>query len=405
MNAIINKLGKKINGNINIPGDKSISIRAALISNIFNGDFELKNFNFCDDTIASINAMSKLSKRHSRKITLDCKNSATTMRLLSGMLVSLYQGEDLIIKLIGDASLSKRPMDRILIPLKKMGADIKGTKTGTAPLIINCKNCHIKNLNYVSSVPSAQVKSCLELASFCAGTKLNYKEPVKSRDHTKIMLDFFSMHEHLDCHHHEHIYIIPSDISTASYFIANAIIYKGSNIKMKNILMNPTRNGFINTLTKIGVKLKITNKQMLQGEKVADIALATKKELKLKNINISAKKVPSMIDEIMLLVILLTTSIGKSTINGINELRYKESDRVNAIENLLKIIGVNYKLKNDTITISGNKDIDLSKVSNNIKDKRALKELLNSKDHRVLLILKLLNIKGIKYKSYLNTSL
>lgn len=410
MNAILDKLGKKINGNIDIPGDKSISIRAALISNLFDGDFEFKNFNFCDDAKAALNAIKTLSKisitnNKTSNVTIDCGNSATTMRLLSGMLVSLYQGENIVFKLTGDTSLSKRPMNRIVKPLRQMGADINASKNGTCPLIINCKNCHIKNLKYTSDIASAQVKSALELASFCAGTKLTYKEPVKSRDHTKIMLDFFSHHEHCNCKHHEHIYTIPSDVSLASYYIANAIIYKGSSLKIKNLLINPTRTGFLDTIKKMGIRISVSNKEYLQGEKVADISLKSLALIKLKPINISKKAIPSMIDELVVLCVLLSKADGVSTIKGISELRCKESDRVKAISDLLDIIGTKHRIKNDTITIYGNKDTDLATMPKNIKSKSALARLQSSKDHRVLLTLKLLNIKGIKYKEYLNTSL
>lgn len=414
MNAIIKNLGKPISGEIKIPGDKSISIRAVLISSFFYGDFDFENFNFCDDTKAAINCMDIIAKETSKPtnkiISLDCKNSGTTMRLLAGLLCGMYNDSPYKFKLIGDKSLNKRPMERIIAPLKKMGFDIESKNGGNPPLYINCHHkhtckCsnhnHIKhNFSYTSNISSAQVKSCLEIASFCQGIELTYKEPYLSRNHTKIMLHYF---KHLKSNSPlpKYKYFIPSDFSTAAYFLANTILY-GKNITMKNICINPTRIGFLKCIKEMGIKVTLSNIRILQGEKIADIYYKTNISSNIKSISVLNSIIPSMIDEIPILAILLIKADGISKINGISELKVKESDRLKAITDVYDILNVKYKINKNSLTIYGDKDFDIKNISQ--KQKKSL-ESYNSKDHRILLLLKLLGAKKIKNTKYLNVSI
>lgn len=405
MNPIYKKLGKKITGVVKIPGDKSISIRASIISSIFYGDFIFQNFNYCRDTKTTINCMtkiSKFSKNNNKYLTINCENSATTMRLLSGYLCGAFAGMDKVIKLTGDKSLSNRPMNRIVLPLSKMGASIKSTN-GHAPIIIDLSKCKLHDLKYKSSVSSGQVKSSLELAAYTSGVQLKYKEPSLSRNHTEIMIEY--MHELM---HHKHngqffTYKIPSDISTASFFIANALIYKGSNIKINNLLINETRNGFISYLKKSGANIKLKNKRKLQGEPVADISISFTKMLK--SVQIKKNDIPKMIDEIPLIALLLAKAKGVSKIYGLSELKFKESDRYKAIKYILDLLEIKYIAKNNNLVIYGNPNIDYKIKSQLSKTQAAaIKYLKNTKDHRILLINKILNIKS-KYNKYINVSL
>lgn len=368
MNKFVKNLGKKQDGIFTVPGDKSISIRALLISSIFYGDFDLQNFNFCDDTKSAYRCINDLAKG---KSVLDCGNSATTMRLLSGLICGMYEGTDYKFKLIGDKSLSKRPMKRIEEPLKKMGFNIK-TTSGHAPIYIKCVHNHKSEFSYISKIPSAQVKSCIELAAFALGMKLRYKEPIKTRNHTELMLKYFKNAE-------SHIYKIPGDFSTAAFLITNAIIY-GSNIKIKDVGINKTRIGFYNALIKMGYNIKFINKRMWQNEPVADIVVKNTKP-RFSRLTFDKRTVPTMIDEIPLLALICAITPGEYKFKDLDELKVKESDRLLATQMILDYIGPNDK-----------------------KRLKALKYLQNSKDHRMLLICKILRINGLKYEKYINVS-
>ena len=397
MSNIKNILGKNYNGEINIPGDKSISIRALLLTNFFDGDYEIKNINLGEDTKTAIKCMNDLYKYtkicekeftnnykcNIKPLTLNCENSGTTMRLLAGLLSSIYHCTKLRFILKGDKSLNSRPMDRITIPLQKMGFDIY-CENNKSPIYINFtgKHKHIKNFTYASNISSAQVKSALQIAAFFSNIKLNYEEPYTSRNHTEIMLKFLKNDS--SNNKSKNIYIVPGDISTASTFITNAIIQKvlynnNSNIKMKNVGINDTRIGFLNAIKKMGIDFNIKNVKYLQNEKTADIYFNTKKLTEYNGIKIEKKDVPSMIDEIPLLVLLSFFAKTNSEFLGIEELRHKESDRINAIMDLSEYLSKN--------------------------NKKALTRLQKSTDHRILMILKILHINNIKNKSYLNISI
>lgn len=385
-------LGKSYNGVIKIPGDKSISIRIVLLSNFFNGNFDIKNINLGSDTKTAIKCMNELykytdsiekklssnKKVQIKPLVLNCNNSGTTMRLLAGLLSSVYHCTNLQFILKGDKSLEKRPMNRVVTPLQKMGFDIF-CNDNTAPIYINFKgkHKHIKSFSYISKISSAQVKSCLQIAAYFSNIRLEYKEPYTSRNHTEIMLKYLKNNEYDK-------YIIPGDISTASTFITNAIIQKilygkESNLKMKNIGINNTRIGFIKALRKMGIKIEIKNIRYLQGEKTSDIYFNTKNLNEYKGIHINKKEVPSIIDELPLLILLSFFAKTNSSFNGIEELKNKESDRLKAMINLSDYLSKN--------------------------NKKALSHLLKSTDHRILMILKILRINNIKNKSYLNISI
>lgn len=413
MNVLLKKLGKSINGNIKLSGDKSISIRLVIIAFILNKNMKVSNLNYCEDTKAAIQCINKLkiinqknNFKNNKCVILNCKNSATTMRLLSGVLPALYSNKNISFILKGDSSLSKRPMKRIIKPLNKMGVDIKSTNNKfTPPLIINCKDSKINNLTYKSNISSGQVKSSLQLAAFISNKKLNYKEPYESRNHTEIMLNYITNNKN-------NKYLVPSDISTASFFITNAILYKNSSITLNNILFNKTRIKYFETLIKIGIDIKISNKKIINGEKIATIKFKSNNNLNISPINIKKNDIPKMIDELPLLAIILIFANGISSIDGVNELKYKESNRLKAIIDIYKLLKIKYNLTNDKLTIYGNQNLkieEINKIINNktklnSTQKNSLERLKNSKDHRILILLLILGIKKIKNKKYLSIS-
>jgi len=358
-----------IRGIISIPGDKSISHRALLISSLVSGENHISNLSTALDvgnTLKSLNDLGINSytskegiiiKGNSFKYPtkpLDCGNSGTTLRLLSGLLGGL----NIPAKLIGDESLSSRPMRRIIDPLASMGINIS-CSNGFAPILIN-KSDKILDLNYKMNIPSAQVKSALLLAGVCSNKKITINEKYQSRDHTEIMLknighDIISQDNRIlfspSNKQIENINIdIPGDISSASFFIGAACMIPNSDIRINNVLINDTRMGFIKALTKMGAGVILHNERNINGEKVGDIQVYYKP---LYGINIDKKDIPSIIDELPIIAIVATQAEGMTIISGAEELRYKESDRIKAIASNLKKMGVKVIDKKDGLMIEG----------------------------------------------------
>jgi len=358
-----------IRGSINLPGDKSISHRALLISSLIPGQNNIKNLSTAEDilhTLKCLNDIGIISCIEKNNIViygstfsepnqqLFCGNSGTTMRLLSGLLVGL----NLKAELDGDESLQRRPMDRIIIPLKIMGANISSAHS-KAPILIK-KSDAIKDLNYNMDIISAQVKSALLLAGVASNKKVHISEENKSRDHTEIMLNDIGYD--LNIKGNSIIYNptlnkpnnididIPGDISSASFFIGAACMIPNSDLRINNVLINDTRMGFINVLKKMDAGIMIHNTRYINGEKVGDIQVHYKP---LYGVDINSEDIPSIIDELPILSVVATQAEGITRVSGAKELRYKESDRILAVVENLKKMGVKVIEKKDGFVIEG----------------------------------------------------
>ena len=351
---------------IRLSGDKSISHRALMLSSISSGASRLSNL--CDgadveSTInclkacgASIDKNGKFYTVNSNSLSnpnnpLNCRNSGTTMRLLTGLLA----GQKIEAVLYGDASLSKRPMDRIIEPLKKMGANLDYINNQ-----IILKKSSIRGGTISNPTPSAQVKSSIILAGLSGEARTVLTESYSTRDHTEKMISFYSPNSvqsiekeitinpsELEIKNME----IPGDISKASFLIAYACLMPRADVLFENILINPRRMGFINTLKRMGANITTENKRIKYGELVGDIH--TKYSSRLKNIHVSDQNVRDMIDEIPILSVVAALSKGIMTISGLSELKLKESNRILAIASNLKAMGCDVRENNNSIMIKG----------------------------------------------------
>lgn len=364
--------GGMLNGKLDLPGDKSISHRAAILAAIAEGTSRISNFCEGTDCQATLHALHQLgakwryeneellidgvgSKGFSPPLApLNLANSGTGMRLLAGVLAS----QPFISELRGDESLSKRPMERIATPLRQMGAIVE-TTAGGAPLFIK-GNARLKAIHYQLPVASAQLKSCILLAALYAEGKTTLHEPSQSRDHTENLLSAFS-YEQFSVNKQQLTLVgqqkitaahinVPNDISAAAFFIVCAIITPGSSIEIPAVSVNPTRIGVISILQSMGANITLDNLRFFNYELVADLKVLYSP---LKAIHITPQQVPSAIDEFPILFIAAVYATGKTTVSGINELRYKESDRIFAMTQGLQRLGINVAVNNDVVEIEG----------------------------------------------------
>ncbi len=354
-----------------IPGDKSISHRALILGAIAEGDTRIKNFSNSGDCRSTFNVLKELGVNVAEKAPselvvrgvglrgfkkpgkdLYAGNSGTTMRLMSGALAG--QAFDSVVT--GDASLSKRPMKRVLIPLREMNAEIEGVEDNYPPLRIRGSKLH--SIDYDSPVASAQVKSCLMLAGLYAEGETTVTEPVKSRDHTERMMKYMGAEikeeglkvtvnggSKLQGREIE----VPGDISSAAYFIVAALL-KGGETEIECVGVNNTRTGIINVLKKMGGKIEFKNPRSISNEPVADIHV---EKGQLRGIEIIGEDIPGMIDEIPVIAVAATQAEGKTVISGARELRVKETDRIKAICSELAKMGAKIQEKEDGMIIEG----------------------------------------------------
>lgn len=401
----------RVEGVLRVPSDKSISHRAIIISSIANGVSRIKNFLKAGDTLTTLNTYRKLKVKieehgglvyvygeglHGLKEAediLDMGNSGTTTRLSMGIL----SGYPFFSVMTGDDSLKRRPMGRVVKPLRSMGAYIDGRKDGNN-LPISVRGGKLTGIEFFNEKSSAQVKSALLLAGLYAQNETTIIEPVISRDHTEKML--INMGASLVIENTEKEYKVtikpaqrlepisidvPADPSSAAFFAAAATIVKNSQIILKDVLVNPTRDGFFRKLKEMGADIDYINHRTEGGELVADIVV---KSAQLKGCKVVKEEVPAMVDEIPLLAIIATQAEGKTVINGANELRVKESDRIKAVVNNLRAIGVEVDELEDGMVINGPQ-----KIKGGVID--------SYKDHRIAMgfsILGLIAEDGIKIK-------
>ena len=285
---------------------------------------------------------------------LDLGNSGTSMRLMSG----LCAGQDFDVTLTGDKSLSSRPMRRVTDPLTSMGAEIETTEKGTPPLKISAGK-KLKGISYEMPVASAQVKSCLLLAGMYADGTTCVTEPAATRDHTERMLGGFGYPVSRDANRFciegggkltASNIVVPADISSAAFFMVGASIAEGSDILLKDVGINPTRDGVINILRLMGANIDIVNAREVCGEPVADIRV---RSAKLKGIDIPEEQVPLAIDEFPAIFVAAACATGITRLTGAEELRVKESDRIQVMADGLQILGVSAEPTPDGIVIEG----------------------------------------------------
>ncbi len=366
----------KIKGVIYPPGDKSISHRVALICALSMGENVIENFLISDDTLRTLNCLESLGVeieiseklkirgrgiRNFRKpdSILDAGNSGTTIRLLAGILA----GQNFNSEITGDESLRRRPMMRIVKPLKMMGAKIEATENGTAPLKIYAVE-KLNPIRYELEIPSAQVKSCLIFAGLHAEGKTKIIEKIPTRDHTERLLGLKVVSENgekiievkpikIEPRH----YFIPGDISTSAFFIVAASIVPNSHIVIKNVSLNPTRIGFINILKKMGAQIEFENLRESSNEPIGDVIVKSGNEINLKNLTLSGELIPNIIDEIPILSIAGTVAEGVFKVRDASDLRNKESDRIKAIVHNLRNMGLEVEEYEDGFAFEGRKKL------------------------------------------------
>ncbi len=372
------KCENKLQGVIEVAGDKSISHRSIMLGALAEGQTEVTGFLEGEDCIATRNAFSDMGvdistsdgkiiingvgvlglKKPSKAINVG--NSGTAMRLLAGVLA----GQKFSSTLIGDDSLMSRPMARIRDPLLEFGANIKTLENGCAPIEIKASKL-LKGITYKQKVASAQIKSALLFAGIYAKGKTQIHEPGISRDHSERMLEAFGYEVFATIQNETKITTIngggkliatnievPADISSAAFFIvATLIAPKGSQITIKNVGINPTRTGVIEILKQMGADITFTNKRSFGKEPVADIIV---KSSILKAISVSKNLVPLAIDEFPIIFIAAACADGEFVLKNAKELRVKESDRISAMAEGLIKIGANCEVLEDGIIIKGN---------------------------------------------------
>ena len=365
--------GGSLNGTLQVPGDKSISHRAILLGAIAEGRTEVSGFLEGDDAMATLAAMRALGVsiegpragrlaidgvgRHGLSpaaSALDLGNSGTSMRLFSGLLA----GQRFATRLIGDASLMRRPMRRVTEPLGEMGAIIHTGPDGTAPLSIEPATA-LRGIDYAMPVASAQVKSALLLAGLYAEGRTRVTEPAVSRDHTERMLRAFGARLTVDGAQvsvtgdaplRGGSVVVPGDISSAAFFLVGASIAGTGSVTLTNVGVNPTRTGVIEILQRMGARIRVQADETDAGEPVGTI---TVEPADLHGIDIPPALVPLAIDEFPAVFIAAACARGETTLRGAEELRVKESDRIAVMAAGLAALGIEAEPRPDGIRIVG----------------------------------------------------
>ncbi|MHB9798344.1 bifunctional prephenate dehydrogenase/3-phosphoshikimate 1-carboxyvinyltransferase [Pseudomonas sp. MT3] len=365
--------GGRLSGRVRVPGDKSISHRSIMLGSLAEGTTEVQGFLEGEDALATIQAFRDMGVviegPHHGRVTVHgvglhglktppgpiyLGNSGTSMRLLSGLLAA----QPFDTTLTGDASLSKRPMNRVAKPLREMGAVIETGPEGRPPLTIRGGN-KLTGMHYEMPMASAQVKSCLLLAGLYAAGETSTTEPAPTRDHTERMLRGFGYPVDVEGatarvesgHKLSATSIeVPADISSAAFFLVAASIAEGSDLTLEHVGINPTRTGIIDILKLMGADITLENQREVGGEPVADIRV---RSARLKGIDIPEDLVPLAIDEFPVLFVAAANAEGRTVLRGAEELRVKESDRIQVMADGLLALGVKCEPTPDGIIIDG----------------------------------------------------
>lgn len=361
-----------------MPGDKSISHRSIMLGSIAEGDTHVSGFLEGDDALATLNAFKAMGVSIEGPVDgkvvvhgvglqglkepegeLYVGNSGTSMRLLAGLMA----GQNFTVTMTGDESLSKRPMGRVADPLRKMDVEVLTADNGRPPMTIKGTG-QVTAMHYDLPMASAQVKSCVLLAGLYADGETSTTEPAPTRDHTERMLSGFGYEVkrsgataslqgggkltgmHID---------VPADISSAAFFMVAASIAEKADITLEHVGMNPTRVGVINILQAMGACITVINEREVGGEPVADIRVQS---AQLKGIEIPQEQVPLAIDEFPVLFVAAACATGETVLRGAEELRVKESDRIQVMADGLVALGVDAQATEDGIIIQGKGDYD-----------------------------------------------
>jgi 3-phosphoshikimate 1-carboxyvinyltransferase len=395
--------GGQLVGQARVPGDKSMSHRSIMLGSLAEGVTHVTGFLQAEDALATLQAFRDMGVviegpangevtihgvgKHGLKAPakpLYLGNSGTSMRLLSGLLAG--QAFDSV--LTGDKSLSGRPMKRVTEPLAKMGAVIATTEAGTAPLSITGQAGKLKGIDYQMPIASAQVKSCLLLAGMYAEGDTSTTEPAPTRDHTERMLAGFgypikregskaTINANGKLHATE--IDVPSDISSAAFFLVGASIAEGSDVLLKHVGINPTRTGVIDILRLMGAHIEVLNEREVGGEPVADLHVVARP---LKGIDIPEELVPLAIDEFPVLFVAAACAEGQTRLRGAKELRVKESDRIQVMADGLQILGV------DALPTEDGMIINASPMGGG--------EVISHGDHRIAMAFSIAGLRAAK---------
>ena len=360
----------QVTGHVGVPGDKSISHRAVLLGALGEGETEVRGFLRAGDTQATVDAMRAfgvqvddvsedeltvhgVGLRGLQSGTADCANAGTLLRLVTGVVA----GQTGRYVLTGDESLSSRPMERVAAPLRQMGAQIE-TTDGHAPVIVEGSDS-LQGITYQLPVASAQVKSAILLAGLNAGSPTTVGEPKPTRDHTELMLQAAGVGVRrkpagvtiepaaamrlgeVD---------VPGDFSSAAPLLAAAAIVPGSELTIHDVGLNPRRTGLLDVLDRMGAHVAVFNKHRVAGELVGDVTI---KYTELDAVEVTADEVPLLVDELPLVALLASHARGDSIVRGAEELRLKETDRIEAVTDGLKALGARIRSRRDGWIVTG----------------------------------------------------
>lgn len=370
------KAPSAIEGEVHLPGDKSISHRAVILNSVARGESKVSNFSWAGDCLATVSCLRALGVKidfsgvgevvirgageeglMEAEDILDAGNSATAMRLLTGLLAA----QPFLSIITGDQSLRSRPMDRIIQPLRMMGAQVWGrSHDSRAPLVI--VGGELRGIRYHLPIPSAQLKSALLLAGLFAQGDTVVVEPMPSRDHTERMLGIMGAEikvndnaitlspgrlSAIDL-------VIPGDISSAAFWLVAGALHSQARVKLPNTGVNPTRSGIIDVLHSMGANIKLGNERMVGGEPVADLLVESSS---LSGVEIGGDVIPRVIDEIPLIALASCVAEGKTVIRDAQELRVKETDRIGTTANELLKLGADLEELPDGMVIHGGKKL------------------------------------------------
>ena len=367
---------RNVRGSVSLPGDKSISHRYAMLAAIAEGPSRLENYSTGADCASTLGCLRSLGVKWERKDgadntievqgsgvsltapsqALDCGNSGSTIRMLSGIVA----GENFSSEMAGDESLSRRPMERVITPLTAMGAEIR-SQNGRPPLHIRGGN--LKGINYRMPVASAQVKTCLLVAGLLADGETRIEEPLRTRDHGEMALRAFGAH--VDRAGNE-VRIrgsqrlrgiqarVPGDLSSAAFFLCAAALFPGSHLTVANLLMNPTRARLLDILMQMGLRISVTQLEEIHGELVGTLQVEGGR---LKGATIAGADTAALIDEIPVLAAIAPYTEEGIEVRDAKELRVKESDRIASIATNLRAMGAEVEEREDGLRIPGRQSL------------------------------------------------
>ncbi len=386
----------RLEGEITLPGDKSISHRAVILNSLAKGEAEISNFGPGKDCMATVRCLRALGVRIDSRASqdppsllisgagedglkepasvLNAQDSATTMRLLGGLL----SGRPFLSIITGDVSLRSRPMDRLIEPLRLMGADICGRGGDSfAPLVI--KGRELRGIDFTLPMPSAQIKSAILLAGLFARSNTLLRQPTPSRDHTERLLRLMGADLEIQGNLVSLLPLssslapvslrVPGDISSAAYFLVAGAIHPNARIVIRDCGINPTRTGIIDVLLAMGARLKIDNERLEAGEPLADIVIESSE---LHGVEVGGDIIPRLIDEIPVLAVAACVARGKTVIRDAGELRVKESDRIATVSSELSRLGARIEPLPDGMVIYGGRPLSGTEVSSHFDHRLAM---------------------------------